>query len=222
MSLNIFTSTVKYGNMLNRTDKSNSDVIKNRKNFLANNGLEVRQTTRVDVIYEGENYCRYIKVGRADGSFGMTLDDMQPCDGLVTKDKNHALFLAIADCIGAVIYDPKQQVLMLSHLGRHSLEKFGGNKSIKFLVKEYSSDPNELVVALSPSASSKNYPLYNFDGRSMQEVAVSQFIDSGVLEKNITTNPTDTTTSEEYYSHSEFLKGHRDDDDRFAVVTMME
>jgi hypothetical protein len=42
----------------------------------------------------------------------------------------------------------------------------------------------------------------------------------GISPDNIQLSPIDTTLDPTYYSHSEFLKGHRDTDGRFCILAM--
>lgn len=221
MGIIIAVSKVKDGNMLIKTDKSNPEVIINRKKFLEKNNIDINRTTRISTIYEGSDYCRYVVVGRKHMRSGMFDGNVVTSDALVTKDVDHALFLPIADCIGAVFYDKTNNILMLSHLGRHMLEQNGGYKSIKFLIDKYSIDPSNLFVWLSPAPGSDSYPMYKFNNLSLKEVSTRQLESAGVLRKNITNYSADTSKDDTYFSHSEFLKGNRPSDGRYAIVAMM-
>lgn len=222
MNVIVAVSKVSDGNMLIKSDKSNSDVIKNRKKFLEKNGIDINQTTRINTVYEGDDYCRYTVVEADQMGAGMFDGNVVTSDALVTKDINHALFLPIADCIGEVIFDASKNLLMLSHLGRHMLEQNGGYKSVKFLIDNFNANPADLSVWLSPAPGSDSYPLYSFNNHSLKDVASEQLESAGILPNNITDNSADTSNDLEYYSHSEFLKGNRPTDGRFAVVAMMK
>ena len=204
---------------LNSTD---AEVKQNRAAFLQKHGLQPRDTTLVNLLYEGADYCRYKTVDTAHKGDGIAFKSTLVVDALVTTQPGHALLLPLADCIGAVLYDPTQHVLMLSHLGRHNLEQYGGTESVKYLMKYHGVEPKNLQVWLSPAAGKDNYPLHAFGGRGMHEVAHEQLKASGVLPQNITTSPIDTTKNEEYFSHSEYLKGNRPTDGRFCVVAVMQ
>ena len=221
MNIFVATSTVADGNMLVPEDHSNIEVIENRKSFLAKNSIDIKQTTRVNVIHEGDNYCRYYELVEAHKGDGMEYDGIVAADALVTRLPNHALFLPIADCIGAVFFDPDKNVLMLSHLGRHSLEQNGGFESVKFLIDHYGCNPGNLKVWLTPAPGPDVYPLYKFDNRSLKNVLYQQIVTAGILEKNVVDNPADTSKDMDYYSHSEFLQGNRSDDGRYAIVAEM-
>lgn len=214
-------STTSDGNMLIHADKADKAVAKNREKFLATEGISMDQTTRVDVVYEGDDYCRYRQVSRSDGGLGMRDGAIFAADALITSDPGHALFLPLADCVGASLYDPTHHILMLSHLGRHNLLQNGGSASVKYLVKHFGSDPSQLRVWLSPAPGKDVYPIWDLDNKGFKEVVFEQLQAAGVNKANITDIDIDTTKDDRYYSHSEFLKGNRREDGRYAMLAMM-
>ncbi|MBC7868867.1 polyphenol oxidase family protein [Candidatus Saccharibacteria bacterium] len=222
MSEVIALSTVADGTMSITSDPTSKVVIQNRIKFLASVGITMQNTTRVKVVYEGEDYCRYKEVNPSQKGDGMLDGNIVTADGLVTCTRNHALFLPLADCVGVVIYDPTHHIMMLSHLGRHSLEQNGGYKSVMFLVNNYGCDPTKLFVWLTPAPGQEKYPLFAFNNRAFKEVVFEQLHAAGINDDNITNDPTDTTKDERYFSHSEFLQGNRSQDGRYAVVAMMK
>jgi copper oxidase (laccase) domain-containing protein len=221
MKLILAISKVSDGNMHIRTDKSNAEVIVNRIKFLEKNGIDIHQTTRISTVYEGDDYCRYHEVTNRQQGDGMFDENVVTSDALVTKEANHALFLPVADCVGAVIFDQTNGILMLSHLGRHSVEKNGAYKSVKYLVNKYNSKPNNLLIWLSPAPDADSYPLYAFNNRSLKDVIFEQLKSIGISQKQITDDPANTSKDTNYFSHSEFLKSNRPNDGRFAIVAMM-
>ncbi len=181
----------------------------------------MHDSTRVKIGYESTNYCRYEEVTSSQKGDGMFDGSMVAADALVTRVPHHTLFLPLADCVGAVIYDPIQHILMLSHLGRHSLEQNGGFESVNFLVNHYRCNPGTLKAWLTPAPGQANYPLFAFGNRAFKDVVTDQLLSAGILTKNITDDSTDTTTDGRYFSHSEFLKGNRPEDGRYAVIASM-
>jgi hypothetical protein len=145
MDCTIITSTTADGSMKS-TDLRYRSILPTRTAFLEKHALRPEDTTLVRLVYNGDNYCRYTRVAANDKGDGITRDATIVADALVTTAKNHALFLPLADCIGAVIHDPKKNILMLSHLGRHNLEQFSGTKSIEFLVENFYCDPKDITV----------------------------------------------------------------------------
>lgn len=214
-------STVQDGSMYIPEDPTNADVIKNRETWLAKFGLTLDDATRVYITYNRDNFTDYRAVTVSDHGHGMRDNHLHLADGLVTKDPNIALFLPIADCVGTVLYDPVKHVIMLSHLGRHSLEQNGGQKSVAFLVDKYGSNPHDLLAWLSPAPSAEKYPVHAFDDKGLTDIAAWQLEKAGVQTKNITTSKIDTATDPNYFSHSEFLKGNKPNDGRFAMIARL-
>ena len=177
MNIIVSTSTVSDGNMSNGKNKVDEKIIANRSAFLVKNGIRINQTTKVYIVYTGNNYCRYHEISNKHLGHGMFFENnIDPADALVTRDINHALFLPIADCVGVVIYDPTKNILMVSHIGRHSLEQNGGYKSVKFLADQYKCNPKELLIWLTPAPGSDAYPLFAFNGQSIKEIIFHQLI----------------------------------------------
>jgi copper oxidase (laccase) domain-containing protein len=194
----------------------------NRRAFLESVGIDIAHTSLVGVTYETDDFAKYRIVSTEDKGVGMLgMETIEHADALVTDTLGHALFLPLADCVGAILYDDTQKVLMVSHLGRHSVEIEGAAKSVEYLKMHYSIDPAHLQVWLSPGVGKATYPLHKFDGKSLHEVITSQLKKAGVTEDNIENSTIDTATAEHYYSHSEFLKGNQADPGRFAIVAQM-
>lgn len=204
-----------------RSDDQMDEVAHNREVFLAAHDIAIADTTLVRLVYEGGDYCRYATVGDYDKGDGIVRPSSKISDAMVVTQPGHALFLPLADCVGAVLYDPTKGILMLSHLGRHNLEQFGATKSVEYLVNEHGVNPKNLTVWLSPAASKDYYPVYAFDNRSLHDVTTEQLLAAGVTHDKIETSSIDSAADPNYYSHSQFLKGNRPDDGRFAVVAMM-
>jgi hypothetical protein len=221
MALNIFVSKIQDGSMKPIHSGDIEHTNRARTNFLLKNGINPNDTTLVRVKYEGDNYKRYFTVDNSHKGDGVIRESTLTSDAIVVSEYNHALFLPLADCIGAVLHDPIKNILMVSHLGRHNLEQFGGTASVEHLIKYHDIDTKNLKVWLSPAAGKESYPLFAFNNRSLHEVAFEQFTGVGVLPENIEASSIDSAKNEEYYSHSQFLKGNRTSDGRFAIVACM-
>ena len=220
MQLTIATSTALDGSMKS-TDRNFASVLPARTDFLQKHAINPASVTLVQVTYGGEDFCRFRTLSDNDKGDGITRDASIEADALVVTDPSHALILPLADCVGAVIHDPTKDILMVSHLGRHNLEQFAGTKCIEYLVDKHQVNPQDLTVWLSPAAGKENYPLYTFDNRSLHDVATEQLLTSGILKENISVSSIDVTVDQNYFSHSQFLKGNRTTDGRFAIVAMM-
>lgn len=218
--LDFYLSTVADGTMKS-PDQNFASALPARTAFMQQHDIAPAHTTLVQVVYEGNNYCRYVTVTSAEKGDGITRNASIVADGIVVTEPQHALFLPLADCIGAIIHDPEQNILMLSHLGRHNIEQFGGTKSIEYLAHHHGCNPQVLTVWLSPAASKEHYPLYTFTNRSLHDVAIEQLIAAGIQRANITASPIDVANNDTYFSHSQFLKGNKPTDGRHAVVARL-
>lgn len=195
----------------------------NRIDFLRQLDIDPTQATLLQVSYEDTtDFTRYRVVDDENQGEGMLapISDLH-ADALIVTRPDHALFLPLADCIGAVIYDPESQVMMVSHLGRHSVEADGAYKSVQYLEQEFGSVPADLKIWLSPAVGSDNYPLFAFNNRSLQEVVCEQLERAGVGLEQIEASDIDTSEDDNYFSHSEYLAGNQMTDGRFAIVAMM-
>jgi polyphenol oxidase len=202
--------------------EDNDTVLKNRLTFLKNVAIDPAYTTLVAITYDTDDFTKYRIADLTEKSVGMAdSSHVKYADALVAQQPGHALFLPLADCVGAILFDPKKRILMVSHLGRHSAEQEGGRKSVAYLQDTFGANPADLLVWLSPAVGKATYPLQALSGKGLQEVIAEQLQAAGVVKAHIEASPIDTARDENYYSHSEFLKGNRQENGRFAIVAMM-
>lgn len=213
------------GNLRFTVDGSPADkdrVIENRKHVLGKLDMSFDSANLVYVTYDTANFCKYGDAANLELGQGMNGSyTTVSCDALVTTEPGRALFLPLADCVGAIMYDSVRMVLMVSHLGRHSTEQHGAARSIEYLKENYSCNPADLLVWLSPAAGKENYPLFAFNGRSLHDVTLEHLADAGVLKEKIEISSVDTTKDERYFSQSEFTAGRRQINGRFAIVAVI-
>jgi len=207
--------------MYNRHDMLDPAIITNRQIFLQHHNIQIQQTTRLEIRFDGDDFCRYKEISETAKGVGMQDREGIIADVLITTHADHALFLPIADCVGAAIFDPEHTVLAVAHLGRHSLEQNGAHEIIKHLVTNYSSDPAQLRVYLTPAAGKSEYTIWALDNKSIKEATREQLASAGVRDENIIDTAVETTNSSDYYSYSQFLQGNRTEDGDHAIVAMM-
>lgn len=208
-SVKVAVSTVADGSMYLRSEPGNETILDNRDRWFNTHGLSTSNATRVYITYDGDDFLRYSEVGESDKGSGMVDDKIVQSDALITTSFDHVLFLPVADCIATTIFDPEHGKLMLTHLGRHSLEQEGGVRSVEYMVKKYGSRPESLQVWATPSVGKEAYPIYKLGGKGMKEVFFEQMAKAGVVRESITDISVDTATDTSYYSHSEYLKGNK-------------
>lgn len=219
------------------------EVIQNRRQFLARLGMKIENTVLVKIKYNNDSINDVIKtVSQADAGDGMLSLESEPSDCLVTNTPGLALFVPVADCGATIVYDPKNQVLALAHLGRHSTISLVPKKLTKYLKDNFQTDPADLKVWISPSISAESYVLKyadfatdnpdwadyckKVDGGYITDNAGfnrSQFIKAGVKADNIEISNVDTAESDDYWSHHHevTVKGNSVPP-RFAVVASLK
>jgi copper oxidase (laccase) domain-containing protein len=215
-------STAVDGNMFIPSHQDDKEVVTNRRSWLGAQNIAIEDAVRVNISYAKDDFCFYRIVDTTDKYRGMEDANVDFADALVTTTPGVALFLPVADCVATTIFDEEKAVLMLSHLGRHSLEQQGGQKSIEFLVSTYGVKPENLKVWLGPAPNKEAYPIFKLNNKGMKEAVVAQLAAAGIRPENVIDNPADTSTDNKYFSHSEFLKGNKPTDGRFAMVAMMQ
>ncbi|MDN5819504.1 MAG: laccase domain-containing protein [bacterium] len=218
--LTIAVSSLEDGTMTKRSLPEDIDqVIENRQNFIAKAQGDLARTALVYVTFDQDDYCRYHEIKSSD----MNLETLHPADALVTKNKEIGIFLPLADCCGVVLYDSAQEILMVSHIGRQSVEQYGSVGSVQHLVNEYGTKPQDIYAWLSPTAGEGNYPIHKRGGRGLRDLISNDLLYAGVQYSNIEMSEVDTTVGPNYYSHSEYLKGNQPGiDGRFAIYASMK
>lgn len=224
--------------------EKDSVIVENRRRFLDGIGLELERTALVYLHYEpGLSYADYAVVTGSDLGKGMAISGGAHFhDGLATGLPDSGLFLPLADCYGGVIYDPIKHKAMVTHLGRHSTNIDGAQKSVQFMQETFDSDPANLLVWLTPGVGPDSYPMdvlpgpdhHNFaedprwqrsgmsyihDGKvylDLRAFNIAGFQSAGVKTENIAWADIDTATHPDYPSHS------RGTDWRFALAVKLE
>ncbi|MBH2007379.1 polyphenol oxidase family protein [Candidatus Saccharibacteria bacterium] len=208
-SLAIHVSTTDDGSLRSSLTPESQIDDQNTQTFLHRHGIDEQDTVLLRLSYDTADFCRYELVTREMAGRGFTHAQPTIADALLTRADGVALFLPIADCIGAVLYHPPSRTLMLSHLGRHNLEQQGGYESVRYMQQVSGFDPSELQVYLSPAAGKTQYPLFAFGNKSLHEVAVEQLVSAGVATRNIIIDARDTVTDPDFFSHSAALRGEK-------------
>lgn len=218
--------------MLNRSvDMHDPSVIKARELFCNHIGVRYSDTVYQEIEY-GHEQTYELLVEVSDKNTTQHLPGVH-ADALFTSERGVGLFLPVADCVATVVYDPKAHMLALLHLGRHStLTSLVGNTVEHFVTR--GSDPEDILVWMSPSAGRESYRLDWFDYADNPDwqgyytknekgyfldlagYNAQRFIESGISPANITVSSVDTVRDPNYFSH---MTG--DVTGRIAVLAMM-
>lgn len=74
-------------------------------------------------------------------------------DGLITTNKEQALFLNFADCTPVIIYDSKKHIAAVSHAGWRGTAGMIASKTVEKMVSEFGSKTDDLKAAIGPAIS---------------------------------------------------------------------
>jgi hypothetical protein len=81
----------------------------------------------------------------------------QQTDGLVTNERSLILTTLHADCAPVFFADPDNQAIGLAHAGRRGIVAGMGGEMVRFMAREFASQPHRLVVAVGPTISAAAY-----------------------------------------------------------------
>lgn len=189
-----------------------------------------------DVVYQRITYGpgeTYDKIATVDAGKTTRHVSEVAADALITSQPGVGLFLPVADCVATVLYDQKQQVLAVAHLGRHSSYAKLASKVVAALAAG-GSDPADIAVWMSPHAQKDSYKLEWFDKTDdpdwvgyYQQKPDGFYLDlagynanllqrAGVPAANIHVSAVDTMHNSNYFSHAAGDTGGR-----IAVVAML-
>ena len=211
-------SDIRDGSMRFLGEGDEAEIIKRQNSLGELVGLDGENVARIRTVYEGRSEYTFYDEINDDNISEYSINNNEAMilisDGLVTKRKGIGMLLPLADCVGAVVYDVKKQILGLLHAGRHNIEQYGPEKFIEFLCDKYECNPKDLRVYFSPFA--QNYQIYELNNQKMSDAIFEQLTKSGVLAENINNPVIDTATDDNYPSCS-----NGDYKTRFAVVVRL-
>lgn len=201
-------------------DKANVDH--NRRLFFGALGISSEQ-----VAVPLQCHSATVQKANQPGSY-------KECDGLLTGVPQVALAISVADCVPIFIFDPHKSVVAAVHSGwKGTAQRIVAN-AIGKLMKEYGSQPADLVVFIGPSAGVCCYEVgrevamqmdpdavQSKDGKTFVHLKLAnkrQLITMGVAEQNIEVSPYCTICSPELF-HS--YRRDKDASGRMMGVIML-
>ena len=206
-------------------------IISNRTRFCDKIGVDYGDVAYQRIIYDKKRDYQLIAEIDAGSTTKFTSEIV--ADALFTRALGVAVMLPVADCVATVVYDPVIRALALLHLGRHSTVTPLLARMVDKFVYE-GSDPENLIVWMSPNAHAAHYVMQYFDHEhdpawqgfyykseqgyhiDLQGFNAAVCRQKGLRDRNIHISPVDTVTSDSYFSYS-----GGDVSGRFAVVAMM-
>ena len=169
-----------------------------------------------------------LKVGKEDCGNGVfRKKPYADVDGMITNEACVTLATFYADCVPLYIVDPVNKAIGLSHSGWKGTVLKIGKVTIEEMVKEYGTNPSEVIVAIGPSICQDCYEVsedvidefresfsekqcvdmiidkgngkYQLD---LWQACVYNFLEAGVLKENITVGGLCTCcNSDKMFSH---------------------
>ena len=86
---------------------------------------------------------------------------LEGVDALITADKNICIGINTADCVPVMLFDPEHEVIGLAHAGWRGSVTFIAAKTALQMIRQFKCKPENLLVAMGPSISAKNYDVGN-------------------------------------------------------------
>ncbi len=210
-------STIENGNMA-FTYGSKEDVIANRRSFLK----EARIPSESAVFFEVQHDTKIIEATESLAGSGFYSSAVAiKADAMITKQKNLALVVLTADCIPAIIFDRANEILGVAHISRKNSQVKFAQKLVSYFKKEHGSSLQELKIFFGPAIQKASYVMPEYPkGYDLIGENINQLLLKGVREENIIVDPTDTSTSREFFSHYR-AKRTKEEEGRFATVAML-
>jgi copper oxidase (laccase) domain-containing protein len=164
-----------------------------------------------------------------------------PFDGLITRRPGNGLMLNAADCAPTVMYDPRQRVLALAHIGREGAAMDIGPKMVRYLQRNFGTKPADLVVHFGSSIAPESYVLSYIGEALRQEAwrpflcevdgghatdivgyAVQRLLENKIKAANISRSLVDVATHPEYFSLTAHDQGNGANGRNGFLVTLRQ
>lgn len=78
-------------------------------------------------------------------------------DSLIVEDFDIAILLNFADCTPVILYDEVNNIGAIAHAGWRGTAAAIAPKTVKFMMKRYSTKPDDITAIIGPAISMKNY-----------------------------------------------------------------
>lgn len=106
-----------------------------------------------DMIFSDQTHTTNVrKVTEEDRGKGFVVArDYTDVDGLITDVQDMVLVTFYADCVPLYFVDPIKRAIGLSHSGWRGTAGKIGKVTVEAMVKEYGSDPADILAAIGPS-----------------------------------------------------------------------
>ena len=225
-------STAEEGNMSFRYG-TGEEVVKNREKFLGGAGVDPASCVSYRILDKNV----LLTVDKSHVGRGMDSPESAfEADGLFTREPGVYLFLFIADCVPLILFDTKNKVLGLVHVGRYSAGTQLPERSTRYMTTEFNSRAPDIIAAVGPAISKDSYikrdvpeladprwqSFLHEEEEGLRAIDLKGYItaqlkECGVKDEHIVDAGVDTATDPRFFSHYRAAKlGY--EEARFACV----
>jgi YfiH family protein len=208
-NINHGISSRQFGNMDFRYgDKT--VVKKNRQNFYGLLGIAAKNVIEMDQVHG----TKTVIVGKEDRG-----ETIPKTDSLVTNQKDTYLLLKIADCLPIIFFDPRHQVVAVSHAGFLGVVEKIFFHTIFSMINNFNCRIKDILTFIGPSICSQCFTVKNNfltllpewqkflkprgtrTSVDFKNFTQENLIKIGILKKNLFVSDICTFESKELYSH---------------------
>ncbi|HSM24569.1 MAG TPA: peptidoglycan editing factor PgeF [Anaerolineaceae bacterium] len=104
-------------------------------------------------------------------------------DAIITDAKNVSLFMQFADCVPILFYDSQKNVCGIAHAGWQGTVKRIVQKTIRFMITKFGSDPKHILAGIGPSIGPDHYEIGNDVVKQVEE-KLEEFSNQIVFHRN--------------------------------------
>lgn len=147
-------STRKEGDQRSKGTQPKRELIRNQAAFLRQvcpkeAGYPLGVAVRMLPLQPGLEE-EIVIVSSVDAGRGMAASEAVSCEAMVTDSPNVFPYIALADCVPVILFDPRRRVLALVHGGRGSTVRKLPEKTLAVMRKQFRTDPADVIVGMGP------------------------------------------------------------------------
>lgn len=131
-----------------------------------NPGASIKEISRITNIGESNIYLPIQKHTDKVIVLGSDLGPMIG-DAVITKNKGMIIGVQVADCVPVLLFDRKREVIGAVHAGWRGTAEAVLIKTIRMMNSRFSSDPEDILVAMGPSVKRCCYEVDNNVARAV-------------------------------------------------------
>lgn len=156
---------------------------------------KIREVIGLPLLYKTQTHTKNVEYVPSQ-----RFQEVDDCDGLITKEKNLGLLVKHADCQAAIFYDPMQRAIANVHCGwRGNVQNIYAETVAK--MQAYAgSRPEDILVCISPSLGPDASEFINHEHElpkeflkfqfkplhfDLWEISRQQLIDAGIVQEHI-------------------------------------